>query len=68
MGNRKVTFHSPKNGILEFCPAFTVDGALVPIRSMTVENKYISSRFGSAVYDYRFNGEERTVWSLASSV
>lgn len=68
MGDRKVTFHSPKNGILEFCPAFTVDGALVPIRSMTVENKYISSRFGSAVYDYRFNGEERTVWSIASSV
>ncbi|MBQ7915316.1 MAG: hypothetical protein IJ315_00835, partial [Firmicutes bacterium] len=68
VGDHKVTFASPKNGAMEFCSAFKVEGELVPIRSMTVDSKYVTSRYGSGTYDYHFEGLEGTVWTYASSI
>jgi hypothetical protein len=64
----KVTFVSPKNGCMEFCKEFAVEGELVPIRSMAVDSKYMKSIFGSGTYEYHMEGLEDKVWSYASSV
>jgi hypothetical protein len=68
VGDHKVTFESPKNGTMEFCKAFKVAGELIPIRSMVIDSKYVTSRYGSGTYDYNFEDLEGTVWTYASSI
>lgn len=64
----RVVFDSPKNGQICFADRFTVEEREVPVGNMTVECPYLSSRYGSGIYEFRFEDWQETLWSYASRV